>query len=134
MNEFELFLLLFFVFENFEGRIVVIGCRFEGGIWNLRFDCGFLSSLMGEESEGGDFAPKNVPSSVASEAVVVAATASLDAPAKKLARQLDFTGVPEQSQSQPQPQPQPPQQQQQMSVTQLPPLPPQAPLPSVRVG
>ncbi|KAJ1419411.1 hypothetical protein SESBI_15162 [Sesbania bispinosa] len=82
------------------------------------------------EGEGGDCAPKNVPSS-SSEVVAsaAAASASLDAPAKKLARQLDFTGAMEQLLSQPQ----------QQSVTQQPvtvlPLPPQqAPHPSVRVG
>ncbi|XP_027358568.1 protein tesmin/TSO1-like CXC 5 isoform X3 [Abrus precatorius] len=83
---------------------------------------------MGEgEGEGGDCAPRNVSSSVAEVVVSAAvATASLDAPAKKLARQLDFTGMPEHAQSQPQ------------TVTQQPvvvlPFPPQAPLASARVG
>ncbi|KAK7314464.1 hypothetical protein VNO77_32988 [Canavalia gladiata] len=80
------------------------------------------------EGEGGDCAPRNASSSVsegAASAEAAASTASLDAPAKKLARQLDFTGVPEHPQPQSQPQ----------TVTQQPvavlPLPPQA---SARVG
>lgn len=98
------------------------------------------------EGEGGDCAPKNVPPQPPSEYVVVAAptavtgtAAFLDAPARKLARQLDFTGMPGHSQPQQLQQPQPQQQQQQQSVmAQQPvaalPLPPQAPHASVRVG
>ncbi|KAF7819801.1 protein tesmin/TSO1-like CXC 5 isoform X1 [Senna tora] len=91
------------------------------------------------EGEGGDCPPKNVLSDTA------AAALPLDVPAKKLARQLDFTGfggvsasvaLPEhlqlqlQTQSLPQPPPQ--------GLTQQPvvvmPMPPQAPHSSVRVG
>lgn len=88
------------------------------------------------EGEGGDCAPANVPSS--SEAAAAGGVvAALDAPAKKLARQLDFTALSEQSQ-----QLQPQVQQQLQSVAQQPvtvlpsppPPPQQAPLASVRVG
>ncbi|TKY44631.1 tesmin/TSO CXC 5 [Spatholobus suberectus] len=71
------------------------------------------------EGEGGDCAPKNE-----SLSEVAAPVAALEAPAKKLARQLDFTGAPEHPQ---QPQSQPPQQ----PVAVLP-FPPQ--VPHVRVG
>lgn len=68
------------------------------------------------EGEGGGCAPKNALSSeVVAPAVV--STAALEVPARKLARQLDFTGAPEHPQQQP--------------VAVLP-LPPQAP--HARVG
>lgn len=56
-----------------------------------------------EEGEGGDCGRKNAP--LVSEFVVAAspaaaATAWLDAPAKKLARQLDFNATMEQSKPQ----------------------------------
>ncbi|KAI4350841.1 hypothetical protein L6164_005250 [Bauhinia variegata] len=100
------------------------------------------------EGEGGDFPPKNVTSDAAP-------TLSLDVPAKKLARQLDFTGfggvsssvaLPEHPQSQLHPQTQMVSQSQPQSrlhpqtqtVTQPPvvvmPVVPQAPHSSVRVG
>jgi len=68
------------------------------------------------EGEGAGCAPKNALSSeVVAPAVV--STAALEVPARKLARQLDFTGAPEHPQQQP--------------VAVLP-LPPQAP--HARVG
>lgn len=82
------------------------------------------------EGEGADCPPKNVQSD--------ATTAATDVPAKKLARQLDFTGfsgatgtvgLPETVvPSQPQPRPLP-----QQSVVVMP-VPPQPPLSSTRVG
>ncbi|KAF8407068.1 hypothetical protein HHK36_006193 [Tetracentron sinense] len=66
-----------------------------------------------EQGDGGDFPPKKLQSDTISGTV----TATLDFPAKKLARQLDFTAscctsttvtLPEHSQSLPQPQPLPP--------------------------
>lgn len=89
------------------------------------------------EGEGGNCAPKNVPPQQSSEYVVAAPTATaafLDAPARKLARQLDFTCMLGHSQQLQQPQPQ----QQLSGMAQQPvaalPLPPQAPHSSVRVG
>ncbi|CAL0312490.1 unnamed protein product [Lupinus luteus] len=77
------------------------------------------------EGEGVDYPPKNVSSSDDA-----AAAAALDVPAKKLARQLDFTGsggaVPLPEQLQPQSQPQ--QLQHVVAQSQLP-LQPQPPLP-----
>ncbi|KAE9613964.1 putative transcription factor Tesmin family [Lupinus albus] len=104
------------------------------------------------EGEGVDYPPKNVSSSDDA-----AAASTLDVPAKKLARQLDFTGsggaLPLPEQLQPQSQSQPQQLQLAVGQSQLPlqpqlPLPqalaqsvistqallPQAPHPSVRVG
>lgn len=80
--------------------------NFEIGFWILkffeilRFDFGLMA-----EGEGGDCGMKNVPSPAALEFVVsasptAATTAWLDAPAKKLARQLDFNAMMEQSKPQ----------------------------------
>lgn len=96
------------------------------------------------ESEGADCPPKNVSSSAASPALAPPPAPAMDVPAKKLARQLDFTAAvplpqlqPPQSQLQPQQsrpqQPQPPTQ----PVVSMPvqPSPPQqAPHPLARVG
>lgn len=59
-----------------------------------------LASRAMGEGEGGDIAPKNA---LSSEVVppAVTSTAALEVPAKKLARQLDFTGAPEHPQQQP---------------------------------
>ncbi|XP_061366422.1 protein tesmin/TSO1-like CXC 5 [Gastrolobium bilobum] len=81
------------------------------------------------EGEGG--ASKNVSSS-SSEGVVPAA--ALDVPAKKLARQLDFSGVPEHSQLQSHSQPPPPPQTEMQQPVIVTPLPPQTPHPSVKIG
>lgn len=95
------------------------------------------------EGEGGDCPPKNVSSDA------TAAALPSDVPAKKLARQLDFTGfsgvmgsvaLPEHPQSQLQPQSQTVAQSQpqprpltQQSIVVMP-VPPQAPHSSTRVG
>ncbi|KAL2321277.1 hypothetical protein Fmac_030246 [Flemingia macrophylla] len=72
------------------------------------------------EGEGGDFTPKNA--SLSLPEVSAPAPPGLEAPARKLARQLDFTGAPEHPQ----------QQQQQQQAVAAPPLPPQAP--HARIG
>ena len=51
----------------------------------------FVSRAMGEGEGGGDCVQKNASLSE----VVAPSAASLEVPAKKLARQLDFTGAPE---------------------------------------
>lgn len=93
------------------------------------------------EGDGADSAPKK-PQSDAAPVVATTSSSSGEVPAKKLARQLDFTGLGATSGSVPQPKPQvpavvttvPPQSQPRPQVMGLPvpPPPQQPPVPSVR--